>query len=181
MTTKTTILSVGVLPFIALFLLFGCAHGAQMASSSPTNPPENFRFDTVHATNSIADLPWRDVFQDPVLQDLITVALTNNYDLRQAVARVEEARYVAMAARSPLYPQVSYGGDVGRGRNSLYNAPATLGGATESSALAALNATWEIDLWGRIRRLSQAAEAQYLCDRSSAARCDHHTHQRSVR
>jgi outer membrane protein, multidrug efflux system len=102
------------------------------------------------------------VFQDPILQDLIRTALTNNYDLKQAVARVEAARYASMAARSPLYPQVNYGGDLGRGRNALYNTPFSLNGQTESSVLASLNATWEIDLWGRIRRLSQAAEAQYL-------------------
>lgn len=148
--------------FIALALImFGCAVGPNYKRPS-TNAPENFRFAASRTTNSLADLPWHDVFHDPALQDLISIALTNNYDLKQAVARVEEARYVAMAARSPLYPQISYGGDVGRGRNALYNSPLSVGGTTESSALGILNATWEIDFWGRIRRLSQAAEAQYL-------------------
>jgi multidrug efflux system outer membrane protein len=128
----------------------------------PTANPENFRFAASHTTNSIADLHWQEVFQDPILQNLITTALTNNYDIKQAVARVEQARYSAMAARSPLYPQVDYGGDIGRGRNALYNSPFSAGGQTKSSALATLNATWEIDFWGRIRRLSEAAEAQYL-------------------
>ena len=122
----------------------------------------NFRFATNQATNSIGDLPWWEVFQDPSLLDLITTAVTNNYDLRQAVARVEQARNHAVAARAPLYPQVGYGGNVGRGRNALFNGPATLNGATESSAAASLSAVWEIDLWGRIRRLSEAARAEYL-------------------
>ncbi|HTR40417.1 MAG TPA: efflux transporter outer membrane subunit [Pseudomonadales bacterium] len=146
---------------VALLFISGCAMGPNYHRPA-TNPPGNFRFAGSSATNSLGDMQWQDVFQDPILQNLITIALTNNYNLKQAVDRVEEARYNAMAARSPLYPQVGYGGDVGRGRNSLYNSPIGAGGATQSSALAMLNATWEIDFWGRIRRLSQAAEAQYL-------------------
>jgi outer membrane protein, multidrug efflux system len=65
-------------------------------------------------------------------------------------------------ARSGLFPQVGYGGDVGRGRNALFNTPATLNGSTASSAQINLNLVWEIDFWGRIRRLSEAARAQYL-------------------
>jgi multidrug efflux system outer membrane protein len=160
-TPKTIILFPGCTFIMAVLFVAGCALGPNYHRPA-TNPPENFRFAGSAATNSLGDMQWQDVFQDPVLQNLITTALTNNYNLKQAVARVEEARYNAMAARSPFFPQVSYGGDVGRGRNSLYNAPISLGGATESSALATLNATWEIDFWGRIRRLSQAAEAQYL-------------------
>ncbi len=124
--------------------------------------PGNFRFSTRQTTNSLADLPWWQVFKDPVLQDLMRAALTNNYDLKQAVARVEQARNLAVAARAPLFPQIGYGGDVGRGRNALFNSPASLGGTTESSAQFNLNAAWEIDLWGRIHRLSEAARAQYL-------------------
>jgi multidrug efflux system outer membrane protein len=147
--------------FIALLVVAGCAVGPRY--HQPTvGAPADFRFTNTHTTNSLADLPWQDVFQDPKLQNLIRVALTNNYDIQAAVARVEQARYTVIATRSPLYPQVSYGGDVGRGLNSLYNAPISTGGATESSALAGLNAAWEIDLWGRIRQLTRAAQAQYL-------------------
>lgn len=142
-------------------MLCGCALGPNY-KRPPTHAPESFRFATARTTNSLADLPWRDVFADPYLQKLISTALTNNYDIRQAVARVEESRYAAMAARSPLFPQVNYGGDLGRGKNALFNTPFNLNGGTASSALAAVNATWEIDFWGRIRRMSQAAQAQYL-------------------
>src|SRR6185295_20047886 len=51
---------------------------------------------------------------------------------------------------------------VGHGRNALFNTPAVLNGSIESSAQANLNAFWEVDLWGRIRRLSEAARAEYL-------------------
>jgi multidrug efflux system outer membrane protein len=158
---KKTIQFLGCTFIVALLLISGCALGPNYHRPA-TNPPKNFRFAGSPTTNSLGDMQWQDVFPDPILQNLITVALTNNYNLKQAVARVEEARYAAMAARSPLFPQVNYGGDVGRGRNSLYNSPFGLGGTTDSSALGIVNATWEIDFWGRIRRLSQAAEAQYL-------------------
>jgi multidrug efflux system outer membrane protein len=146
---------------IALLLAAGCMVGPRYRPPA-TNAPDSFRFATGQTTNSLADLPWREVFQDPNLQELISVALTNNYDLQAAVARVEEARYGVISARSPLFPQVGYGGDIGRGRNSLYNAPAALGGATTSSAFVNANLTWEIDFWGRIRQLTRAAKAQYL-------------------
>jgi multidrug efflux system outer membrane protein len=147
--------------FIGLLATAGCAVGPRYYQPTVGAPPD-FRFANTHTTNSLADLPWQDVFQDPMLQSLIRTALTNNYDIQQAAARVEQARYAVIAARSPLYPQIGYGGDVGRGRNALYNSPISTGGAVESSALAGLNAAWEIDLWGRIRQLSRAAQAQYL-------------------
>lgn len=146
---------------ILLLGLSGCVVGPRYQRPA-TNAPANFRFATNRTTNSLADLPWRNVFPDPKLQELINTALTNNYNLQQAVALVEAARYAAIAARSPLYPQIGYGGDVGRGRNTLYNSPAVLNGETASSALVTLNAAWEIDFWGRIRQLSRAAKAQYL-------------------
>lgn len=123
--------------------------------------PTNYRFAASETTNSLGDLPWWQVFKDPALQDLIYIALTNNYDLKQAVARVEQARQQVTVARAPLFPQFGYGGDIGRGKNALFNTMAA-NGDTASSAQVNLNAAWEIDFWGRIRRLTEAARAQYL-------------------
>jgi len=144
-----------------LGVLGGCALGPDYRRPEVASPPA-YRFESVADTNSFGDLGWREVFTDPLLQGLIGTALTNNYDLRQAVARVEQARNLAVAARAPLMPAVGYGGNVGRGRNAILNTPTPTGGVTEGSASATLSATWEIDVWGRIRRLSQAARAQYL-------------------
>ena len=155
---KTKLLS--LVPIITLALA-GCAIGPNY--KRPTvDVPGDFRFAANQSTNSFADLPWWEVFKDPTLLDLIRTAVTNNYDLRQAVARVEQARNMAVAARAPLFPQMGYGGGVGRGRNALFNSPFPLMGATESSAQVNLNAFWEVDLWGRIRRMSEAARAEYL-------------------
>jgi len=149
------------LSLVALAVLAGCAVGPNYQRPA-VHAPENFRFADSQTTNSLGDLPWWKVFNDPVLQGLIGTALTNNYDFQQAVARVEQARNQAAAANSAFFPQIGYGGDIGRGRNALYNAPAALNGHTESSAQLTFNAAWEIDLWGRIRRSSEAARAQYL-------------------
>jgi multidrug efflux system outer membrane protein len=147
--------------FAVLAMLGGCAVGPNYKQPA-VQTPEEFRFAGSQSTNSFGDLPWWQVFKDPILQGLIGTAITNNYDLKQAVARVEEARNQAAVANSAFFPQIGYGGDVGRGRNALYNTYAPLNGATESSAQLTLNAAWEIDLWGRIRRSSEAARAQYL-------------------
>ena len=154
-------ISRGMVCLVCLALAGGCAVGPNY-KRPVVHSPESFRFATSQVTNSFGDLPWWQTFKDPILQDLIRAALTNNYDLKQAVARVEQARNQAIAVRSPLFPQIGYGGDVGRGRNALFNTPTVLNGATESSALVDINAVWEIDFWGRIRRLSEAARAQYL-------------------
>jgi multidrug efflux system outer membrane protein len=144
-----------------LLLLSGCAVGPNY--KRPTlETPGSYRFAPSQSTNSFGDLPWWEIFKDPVLLDLIATAVTNNYDLRQAVARVEQARNLAIVARAPLFPQIGYGGGVGRGRNALQNTPAFLNGATESSAQVNLSAFWEIDLWGRLRRMSEAARAEFL-------------------
>ncbi len=146
---------------LTVAIVGGCKVGPNY-KRPPVTTPGNYRFSPTETTNSLADLPWWEVFKDPVLRDLIRTALTNNYDLKQAIARVDQARQQVVVARAPLFPQVGYGGEVGRGRNALFNSPASLSGSTESSAVLNLNAVWEIDIWGRIRRLTEAARAQYL-------------------
>jgi multidrug efflux system outer membrane protein len=159
MKPRFLFLGLGILAGVAI--LGGCAVGPNYKRPA-VNAPGEFRFTENQTTNSFGDLPWWRVFKDPVLQNLIGTAITNNYDLKQAVARVEQARDQAAAANAAFFPQAGYGGDIGRGRNSVYNSPAALNGATTTSALLNLNAAWEIDLWGRIRRSSEAARAQFL-------------------
>ena len=151
----------GLVVIVTLGVLGGCAMGPNYKRPA-VEAPGAYRFATGESASSFADLPWWQVFKDPILQDLIGTALTNNYDLKQAIARVEQARNQAVAARAPLFPQIGYSGDIGRGRNAVFNTPAGLSGGTASSAQVNLNLVWEIDFWGRIRRLCEAARAQYL-------------------
>ncbi len=155
-------LGIGLLTFI------GCAVGPNY-QRPPVNAPAAFRGETEISTNSFANLPWWQVFHDDTLQSLIRIALTNNYDLRIAVTRVEQARALAAQARAGFFPQLNYAVTAGGGKNIANNGPSPTG--TSGSVFAAdANASWEIDLWGRIRRLNESARAQFLA--SEEARRD---------
>src|SRR5215469_4870843 len=78
-------------PFLVLVAVGGCALGPNYKRPA-VDTPEEYRFATPQATNSLGELPWWEVFKDPLLKELIHTALTNNYNLKQAVARVEQAR-----------------------------------------------------------------------------------------
>jgi outer membrane protein, multidrug efflux system len=122
-------------------------------------PVQEFRSQIGPAENaSLADLPWWGVFKDPQLQQLVAVALAHNYDLQLAVARVDQARSLVWVAASPFYPQAGYQAFAGRERIFLPNEEAG-GNLTYNAFGALLNATWEIDVWGRIRRSTEAARA----------------------
>ncbi len=139
----------------------GCAVGPNYARPAVNTPPA-YRGDTTPANGLSADLNWWQVYDDAMLQSLIREAFTNSYDLRIAVTRVEQARAVVMQARSQFVPNVGYSGTVSRGRNDFLGTAYPENAATTSSVSATLNAFWELDLWGRIRRLNESARAQFL-------------------
>src|SRR5262249_14008774 len=107
---------------------------------------------------SLADQPWWEIFKDSTLQQLVDEALKTGYDVRLAAARVEEARAVAGIARSDFYPQINYSAQFSRSKDSEYFTP---GARPVNLHDVNLGMTWEIDLWGRIRRSSEAALANY--------------------
>jgi multidrug efflux system outer membrane protein len=142
-------------------VIFGCAVGPNYKRPS-VNSPDAFRFDNSVTNTTAAEFAWWQVYRDQTLQALIHEAFTNNFDVRIAAARVEQSRAVAMQARSQLVPSATYNGDASRGRNQLFGSPFPNKGVTANSASASLNAFWEVDLWGRVRRLNESARAQYL-------------------
>jgi multidrug efflux system outer membrane protein len=152
------------LPFwcVAILTFAGCAVGPNYKRPA-VNAPTGFRGATTDvSTNSLADLLWWSVFKDPVLQDLIQVALTNNYDLRITLTRLDQARAIQAQARSQLLPQVGYGAEANRGRNEFLGTPMPNGGQTGNSYVGGFEALWEIDLWGRVRRMNEAARANFM-------------------
>jgi multidrug efflux system outer membrane protein len=143
---------------LAALALPGCALGPGYERPAlPTT--DTFRGQAVSESTSLADLPWWEVFQDPALGDLVREALERNLDLRAAAARVEQARYLAAIARSELFPQLGYEADATTGDDTFLGAPSP-GAGNDDAFLAAVNFAWEIDVWGRIRRSSEAARAQ---------------------
>ena len=147
---------------VILGILFtGCRMGPDY-KQPPVDAPTAFRFATTQTSESLADLPWWAVFDDDALQDLIRNALKNNYDVRIAVTRIEQADAISAEAYSQFLPSVGYGGAVSRGKNEFAGSVVPNGNPTGNAAVATLNAAWEIDLWGRVRRLNESAQAQLL-------------------
>jgi multidrug efflux system outer membrane protein len=126
-----------------------------------TQLPERFRGQADSADPaSVADLPWWDVFGDPALQRLVREALENNYDLQTAIARVAQFRAQVGVAASDLYPHAGYGGAATREKAFVPLVPG--GNHTFNLFSGVLDVAWEIDIWGRIRRATEAARAQFL-------------------
>jgi outer membrane protein, multidrug efflux system len=138
---------------LSFFLLAGCTVGPKYKRPTVSAPGNNY-LDPSPQPNSIADLSWWDLFKDPVLQQLIQEALKNNYNVRIAAARVEEERALIGVARSFFFPQVGYGANI-----SGQRAP-TVPNHTYYGYN--LNLSWELDLWGRIRRLNEQQRAVFL-------------------
>jgi multidrug efflux system outer membrane protein len=122
--------------------------------------PQQYRFAQPNETSSVADLPWWEMFKDPVLQDLIREALRANQDLALAVARVEESRAILGIAKADLYPQIAASVDAAYGH---FVSKKLLPGVNEQALYtASLSASWELDLWGRVRNSRDAAYADLL-------------------
>src|SRR5271166_263064 len=142
--------------------LAGCAVGPNYQRPA-VNAPAEFRDAAKQAsTSSLADLPWWSVFRDPNLQNLVRVALTNNYDLRITLARMDQACALQAQARSQFLPQVGYEGEANRGRNEFLGTPTPNGGQTMNSFIGGFGALWEIDLRGRVHRMNEAARANFM-------------------
>ena len=150
-----------ILPLSLVLLLASCAVGPNY-KRPPVNAPADFRSASVHTTNSLAELPWWQMFQDNNLQDLIRTALTNSYDLRIAISRVEQANAILVQNRASFFPQLGYAGTIQRNRNAVGGNAAFTGGITTNFLVLDANVSWELDLWGRIRRLNESARAQFL-------------------
>jgi multidrug efflux system outer membrane protein len=143
---------------LALCFLSGCPVGPNYKRPE-TTVPETFRNQTGAAdVTSLADLPWWQVFEDETLQGLIHEALENNYNLLTAAARVEQARAQVGVTRSQIYPQAGYQAQASRGKQFGVSPE----NSTFNTFLAAFNVAWDLDIWGRIRRASEASLADLL-------------------
>ncbi|MCZ8338438.1 MAG: efflux transporter outer membrane subunit [Burkholderiaceae bacterium] len=153
MTTRliATLLAVG---------LAGCTVGPNAVRPTVDTPPA-WRIDYPKAAD-VANLKWWEQFGDPVLDELVETALRDNRDLRVAAARVDQFIGALQSTGSQLYPQIGYGADVSRSRASSVAVPPLPPGANPYFSLyqVSLGAAWQTDLFGRIRRQTEAVQAQ---------------------
>jgi multidrug efflux system outer membrane protein len=128
-----------------------------------TDMPAAWRVDYPQAAE-LANARWWEQFDDPVLNQLIDTALRENRDLRAAAARVDRFIGALRSTRAQFYPQVGYGLDASRNRSTEVG-PTPLPPGTDpwySLYQGSLGAAWQIDLFGRIARQTEAAQAQVL-------------------
>ena len=155
----------------AALLLAGCTVGPNYKKPEIALPAQ-FRGAAPGATGdtSIADTKWQDLFHDATLEKLVNTALSQNFDLQIAAQRVEETSARLQTQRAQLFPFVNASGQYTVARGSAVGAtPGIPAGAdtTISYAQAGLGASWELDLWGRLRRLNEAARAQFFAARDN--------------
>jgi multidrug efflux system outer membrane protein len=146
-------------------LLAGCTVGPGYQRPELAAPENHRTLTTPAEAESLADLPWWEVFQDPALHDLINEALVNNHDLRIAAARVEEARARAGVAKSFLYPELNLTAGYGLNEASRTSDPPQTTDELDrryENVNANFVLSWEIDLFGRLRRQNESAMAVFL-------------------
>ncbi|MNO51079.1 Toluene efflux pump outer membrane protein TtgI precursor [compost metagenome] len=162
---------------LCLGMVAGCAVGPDYSEPS-VELPEHFSAQTSKARQvaaANADLAaWWNAFNDPVLSQLINRALEQNLDLAQASARIDQARAGLGAANAALLPSATVNGQAARARQSLEtplgqvlnSAPSynRYGSAYEAN----LNAGWELDVFGGLRRSKEAAFADYQASQAGA-------------
>jgi len=154
---------------LSAILLTGCTVGPNY-KRPPVTVPANFRAPSplpAPQAASLADLKWFEVFNDERLQDLVRVALEQNYDLLDAAARVQEARASLGIARSNQLPQLEASGalEISRlSRDGQFPLPQSfVSSQNRNWGQATLNLlSFEVDLWGRLRRSTEAARASLL-------------------
>jgi len=153
-----------LVPFGLILGLSGCLVGPNY-HRPPTALPDQFHGSAGQNAASLADRKWFDLFQDDTLKQLGDTALGQNFDVRIAAERVLEARAQLGITRAGLLPTLDAQGSYTTTRSSTIGSFPFLGSNTNLSSTytqAGLQFNWELDLWGRVRRLSEAARAQYL-------------------
>jgi len=148
-----------LITIMTLVLLSACAVGPDYEKPE-IDTPEAYRF-TDEEASDVVNTQWWTQFDDPVLNDLIDEALIANLDVRTAAARVEQFAARLNITRSELFPQVGYGVSADR-QGISQNRADMLGIDTITSYEATINVGWELDVWGRIRRATEASRAQLL-------------------
>jgi multidrug efflux system outer membrane protein len=142
-------------------LAAGCAVGPNYKRPEITTPDTFYGQEAAAEARALTDLPWFDVFGDDTLRALVEEALVKGYDARIAAARVEEASARYGITKADYWPQIEYGAGADYRRLPESLVPS---GNADTTYSASVSASWEIDLWGRVRRLNESALHAYLAE-----------------
>ncbi|PKO89144.1 MAG: RND transporter [Betaproteobacteria bacterium HGW-Betaproteobacteria-10] len=156
-----------VAAIVAALTLSGCAIGPDYfrpTASLPTSYAEALP----SASQSQTEAAWWTLFQDPILNDLVEQALSNNADTRLAIARVEQAAAVAREAGAAFFPEIDGTASSSNRQQSTKTASWSTNSSRQiNSRSAALTTSYELDVWGRVRRANEAVQASLLASQYS--------------
>lgn len=151
-----------LIPLFAALALAGCAIGPDYARPAATLPTA-YAEATPTIANAAVNTRWWQLFNDPTLTELVDQGLVHNADLRQAIARVEQANAVAREAGASFFPEIDAGGNFANSKASTRTATYNTAMPTIRHARgASLTTSFELDVWGQIRRANEAAQASLL-------------------
>lgn len=154
-------------PIALALALSGCAIGPDYFRPSSVLPAAYS--EAAPATQSaVVDARWWSLFADTTLNDLVDQALSNNADLRTAIARVEQANALAREADAAFFPEID--GEIGGNNRKLSSKSSPLPAGSpriQHTRSAALTTSYEIDLWGRVRRANEGVRASLLASQYS--------------
>jgi multidrug efflux system outer membrane protein len=141
-----------------LFSLYisGCKVGPN-AKAPEIESPTEFRFDTTATHDSIINLRWWELFNDPTLDSLIEIALIENKDVLIAAKRIEQSRATLNFTKADMYPTLSIAGNAGYGNFQGFKTPDANTTYSGGAQLA-----WEMDFWGKFRRANESARSELL-------------------
>lgn len=149
----------------AVLAMTGCAVGPNYKRPQTALPNQYRGAEPNESSRSIGDTKWFDLFQDDVLKQLVQTALDRNYDARIAAERVLETRAQLGITKSNQYPTLAATAQFSSTISSRIGAQRFIPpgiGIDVSYTQSGFTVGWELDIWGRLRRLTEAARAQYL-------------------
>jgi multidrug efflux system outer membrane protein len=146
---------------VAIFSLTGCMVGPDY-QKPVIDTPDRFRFSDAEA-EAVVNLKWWELFNDPVLDSLVEIAMKDNKDVRIAASRIDEARASLGFTRADLYPAFDI--EAGAVRGNF--AGGRLSEFTDNNFFISPVMNWEIDFWGKLRRATESARADLMATQYS--------------
>jgi len=150
-----------LIPIALVIALSSCSVGPDFQKPQ-VDTMQVYRFDSLKV-DSVANLKWWDLFNDPVLDSLVITALRNNKDLLIAISRIEEARANLGFTKADMYPKLDISAGASRGDYIQGLSLPEVGNNFYVSA----PLSWELDFWGKFRRANESAKAQLLASEYS--------------
>lgn len=153
---------------LAMVLVLSACSVGKNYKRPELNPPKAYRGTEASTdTLTVADLPWNDFFSDPDLKNLINRALAKNYDMRLAIQNIEDAKQRLKQSRASFAPDINanVGVSLNRPSGSSLNGISLnqfLGRSYLEDYTLGVSLSWEVDIWGKIRRQKEAAKADFM-------------------